>query len=78
MLLDVFQARDTMPAMPVPLAVDEIVVRRLHGSAEIGAVQRLRQEIDLAVHARLNPYFHLDEKKETRLEFPSHSNWTIN
>jgi hypothetical protein len=71
MLLEAFQVRDPLPFMPPPLVAQEVVVRHLKTSSEIRAVQRLRQEIDLAVHARLNPNFHTDEKKETRSEFPS-------
>jgi hypothetical protein len=71
MLLETFQVRDALPFMPPPLVAPEVVLRHLKDSSEIGAVQRLRQEIDLAVHARLNPFFHTDEKKETTSEFPS-------
>jgi hypothetical protein len=78
MLLETFQVRDVLPVMPSPLAAQEIVLRHLKSSAEISAVQRLRQEIDLAVHTRLNPFFHIHEKKETRSEFPSLSSRTIN
>jgi hypothetical protein len=70
MMLDTSQVRDYLPAMPPPLAAQEIVLRHLKGSSEIAAVRRLRQEIDLAVHTRLNPHFHIEEKKETILEFP--------
>ncbi|WP_156992258.1 hypothetical protein [Paraburkholderia oxyphila] len=76
MLLETFQVRNPLPAMPPPLAAQELVLRHLSSSSEIRAVQRLRQEIDLAVHARLNPHFYTDEKKETTSEFPSRSNWT--
>ncbi|WP_153041162.1 hypothetical protein [Paraburkholderia monticola] len=67
MMLDTFQPQRHLPVMPVPPAASrEVVLRHLQGPSEISEVQHLRREIDLAVHERLNPYFHAEEKKETK------------
>jgi hypothetical protein len=78
MMSDAFQQRAEIPAMPVSLSdVQQITLRHLKDPAGDSGVQRLRQEIDLAVHARLNPYFHLEEKKETKSVFRSPSSSMI-
>jgi hypothetical protein len=67
MIVDTFQPQKHLPVIPVPpAATREVVLRHLENPSEISEVQRLRQEIDLAVHERLNPYFHAEEKKEMK------------
>jgi hypothetical protein len=67
MIVYTFQPQSYLPAIPVPPPVArEVVLRHLEGPSGTSEVQRLRQEIDLAVHERLNPYFHAEEKKETK------------
>jgi hypothetical protein len=67
MILDTFQPQRHLPAIPMPPAAErEVVLRHLEGPSGTSEVQRLRKEIDLAVHERLNPYFHAEEKKETK------------
>jgi hypothetical protein len=79
MISDALQLREHVLDIPVSLpAIQEVTLRHLEDPASNGAVQRLRQEIDLAVHARLNPHFHLEEKKETKSEFPSPSSGMVN
>jgi hypothetical protein len=74
MMSDAFQQREDISAMPISLSdVQQISLRHLKDPAGDSVVQRLRQEIDLAVHARMNPYFHLEEKKETKSAFRSPS-----
>lgn len=75
MLLDTLKIRDHRSAVQTPSATREVVLRHLKNSSDIGTVQDLRGEIDLAIHAQTNPYFYLEEKKETKLEFPSLLNW---
>lgn len=79
MISDALQLREHVSVMPVSLpAIHEVTLRHLEDPAGNSAVQRLRQEIDLEVHARLNPYFHLEEKKETKSEFLSPSSGMVN
>lgn len=67
MIVDTFQPQKHLPVIPVPrTAAREVVLRHLEDPSGTSEVQRLRQEIDLAVHERLNPYFHAEEKKETK------------
>jgi hypothetical protein len=79
MLLDTFQVRNQLPFIPPPpLGAQEIVLRHLEAASDVGAVQHLREEIDLSVHAQLNPFFYSDEKKETTLDFQWRSNRMVN
>lgn len=78
MLLDTYQVRNQLPFIPPSFGSQEIVLRHLDAASDVGAVQRLRQEIDLSVHAQLNPFFHSDEKKETTSDFQWRSNRTVN
>jgi hypothetical protein len=67
MIVNTFQPQEYLLTRPLlPPSAREIVLRRLEDPSGTRAIQRLRQEIDLAVHTRLNPYFHAEEKKETK------------
>ncbi|MBB5402050.1 hypothetical protein OKW50_007495 [Paraburkholderia youngii] len=78
MHLDTLQLRNQLPLIPQTSGDQEIVLRRLESHSDIGAVHRLREEIDLSVHAQLNPSFYSDEKKEMTLACQSHSSRTVN
>lgn len=54
--------------------LDEIEFRRLHAADEIGAIQKLRGEIQLPGAALADPGFIAREKKETGKESSARSN----